>query len=141
MIIIPTIQLIIILIINTIHITRSAGKSAYQGKPQIGSRETSDAGCGFAVPKAPDGGCFSRPANSCISLYRGFPENLITQAVIPVSVRKTILRRRGPLEFPRGRSLWVSPDPALSGTPRSDLWPRRPQCLSPRGPYRGPCVA
>ena len=32
--------------------TRSAGKSAHQGKPHIGSSETWEAGCWFAVPFA-----------------------------------------------------------------------------------------
>ena len=38
--------------------TRSSGKSVHRGKPRIGSSETYDAGCGFAVPKTPDCACF-----------------------------------------------------------------------------------
>ena len=67
---------------QTTHIgqmTRSSGKSAYQGKPHIGSSETKDASCWFAVPRAPDCGCFSRPANPHISWYGAFPENSVTQ--------------------------------------------------------------
>ena len=39
------------------------------GKPHIGSSETLDAGCWLAMPKAPDCGCFPRPANPRISAY------------------------------------------------------------------------
>ena len=55
--------------------------SACQGKPHIGPSGTQDAGCWFAAPKAPDCGCFSRPANPRISRYAGFLENSVTQIV------------------------------------------------------------
>ena len=41
-----------------VQMTRSSGKSAQEGKPHIGPSETWDAGCRFAVPRAPDCGCF-----------------------------------------------------------------------------------
>ena len=59
--------------------TRSSGKSPYQGKPHIGSSETWDASCWLAVPKAPDCGCFSQPANQRISWHGAFQENSVTQ--------------------------------------------------------------
>ena len=37
--------------------------------------------CWFAAPRAPDRGCFSRPANLRISRYGAFPENSVTQKV------------------------------------------------------------
>ena len=59
--------------------TRSAGKSAYQGKPHVGPSETYDAGCWFSVPKASDCGRFSKLAKPRVSRYRVFPENSVTQ--------------------------------------------------------------
>ena len=37
---------------QTLQMTRSSGKSSYQGKPHLGSSETWDAGCWFVVPKS-----------------------------------------------------------------------------------------
>ena len=61
---------------------RSAGKSAYQGKPHIGPSEAWDAGCRFAVPKAPDCACFSRRAKPRVSRYGAFPEDSVAQVLV-----------------------------------------------------------
>ena len=55
--------------------TRSSEKSAYQGKPHIGSGGTWDAGCGFAVPLRL---LFQTPKSAHIPVRR-FPENPVTQ--------------------------------------------------------------
>ena len=57
--------------------TRSSGKSAYQGKPHTGSSETWDAGFWFAVPKAPDCGGFPDP-RTC-----AFPGTELSQKTQP----------------------------------------------------------
>ena len=60
--------------------TRSPGKSAYQGKPHTGSSETSDASCRFAVPTSsrlrlsfPGKGLSRKPGHFPV---RGFPGKL-----------------------------------------------------------------
>ena len=70
---------------------RKEGRQAREGgreagrKPHVGSSETSDASCWFAVPTAPDCGCFSRPANPPIFRYGAFPENSVTQIESEIS--------------------------------------------------------
>ena len=93
---------------------RSSGKAAYQGKPHMGSSETSDAGCWFAVPFA---------AASTDPQTRAVPGMRVSQKIWSPNTGWRLARiiEKRCMDFLRGSSVRIgSIQRILASPPRKD---------------------